>query len=87
MIIKKMARYKGGVSLMSKNIKELLSFIDSSPTAFHAVSNIAKLLDKEGFKKLSESEPWDMKKGGKYYVCRNSTSIAAVKIGKKLDLP
>ncbi len=80
-----MAWYKGGVSLMSKNIKELLSFIDSSPTAFHAVSNIAKLLDKEGFKKLSESEPWDMKKGGKYYVCRNSTSIAAVKIGKKLD--
>ena len=70
---------------MSKNINELLSFIDSSPTAFHAVSNIADLLDKEGFKKLSESEPWDIKKGGKYYVCRNSTSIAAVKIGKKLD--
>ena len=70
---------------MSKNIKELLSFIDSSPTAFHAVSNIADLLDKEGFKKLSESETWDIKKGGKYYVCRNSTSIAAVKIGKKLD--
>ena len=80
-----MARYKGGVSLMSKNINELLSFIDSSPTAFHAVSNIADLLDKEGFKKLSESDPWDIKKGGKYYVCRNSTSIAAVKIGKKLD--
>lgn len=52
-----MAQYKGGVSLMSKNIKELLSFIDSSPTAFHAVSNIAKLLDKEGFRSFPSLSP------------------------------
>ena len=70
---------------MSKGIKELLSFIDNSPTAFHAVSNISKILDDQGFSKLSESSPWDIKKGGKYYVCRNYTSIVAVKIGNNLD--
>lgn len=70
---------------MSKGIKEFLSFIDNSPTAFHAVSNISKILDDQGFSKLSESSPWDIKKGGKYYVCRNYTSIVAVKIGNNLD--
>ena len=76
---------KKGNNYMSKDINDLLSFIDSSPTAFHAVSNISKLLDEQGFKQLFESAPWEIERGGKYYVCRNSTSIAAVKIGHKLD--
>ena len=32
--------------------KELLEFLDESPTAFGAVSSIVKILEKKGYKKL-----------------------------------
>ena len=32
--------------------KDLLTFVQQSPTAFHAVNNIAQRLKKEGFEEL-----------------------------------
>lgn len=63
--------------------KELISFIDSSPTAFHAASNIEKILRKEGFKELDEGEKWKPVKGGKYFVKRNGSSVIAFVNGSK----
>ncbi|MBE6542462.1 MAG: M18 family aminopeptidase [Ruminococcaceae bacterium] len=63
-----------------KNInvtKELIDFIEKSPTAFHAVDEISKILDDNGFERLSEAQKWDIKKGGRYYVTRNLSSIIA----------
>ena len=47
---------------------ELLKFLDESPSRFHAVANLGKMLDEAGYKRLSESYEWDLEEGGKYYV-------------------
>ena len=38
--------------------EELLDFLQKSPTAFHAVENIKKELNKDGFVELLEGKPW-----------------------------
>lgn len=60
--------------------RELLDFIDNSPTPFHAVENAGKLLENKGFTRLSESEKWNLIPGNSYYVTRNLSSIIAFKI-------
>ncbi len=65
-----------------KVARDLLSFIDSCPTPFHAVDESKKRLVSKGFKELSETEPWDISLGGRYFTTRNSSSIIAFKIGK-----
>lgn len=44
--------------------KELISFLDKSPTAFHAVANIKARLETEGYTELAESAKWDFQKAG-----------------------
>ncbi len=57
--------------------KEFLSFIEKAKTPFHAVSSLANKLEMAGFNKLYESQVWDINLGGKYYVCKNDSSIIA----------
>lgn len=64
-------------------VKELFSFIESSPTAFHAVDTMKQMLDAEGYQSLLESREWKLEKGGKYYVTRNGTSLLAFRIPQK----
>lgn len=69
---------------MSKSLgKELLTFIEKSPTAFHAVHTMKERLEAEGYENLLESRPWNLKVGGKYYVMRNGTSLIAFRIPKE----
>lgn len=65
--------------------KELLSFLEKSPTAFHVIVNIREMLEERGFVKLSEEEKWEIKPGGKYYVTRNDSSIIAFHVGTELS--
>ena len=60
-----------------KTAKKLLKFIEKSPTAFQAVTEMTKRLDKEGFEELKEEDHWKLKKGGNYYVTRNHSAIIA----------
>ena len=57
--------------------RDLLKFISQSPTSFHVVSNMRKLLDENGFACLQENQHWNLEKGGRYYVVRNGSSIIA----------
>ena len=63
--------------------EQLFAFIEKSVSCFHAVETIRTELEKEGFAELKENEEWNPASGGKYYVIRNGSSIAAVtpKIG------
>ena len=45
--------------------EELLEFIKKSPTCYHAVDTIKKMLDEQGFIRLNESAFWDIKPGGR----------------------
>lgn len=60
-----------------KNLQKLFTFIDESPTCFHAVANLEKMLDKQGFVRLHEKDTWKLEKGRKYYVNRNGSSLMA----------
>ena len=64
---------------MSNN-KKMIEFFDASPTAFHAIDEIVKVLKTDGFKELPEQEKWKIELNGKYYVTRNHSSIIAFKI-------
>jgi aspartyl aminopeptidase len=66
---------------------ELVSFIRSSPTPFHAVSTAKQILTKAGFTELAERETWADKihRGKKYFVTRNGTSLVAFGVGGKWE--
>lgn len=65
-----------------KNLaNELLEFINESPTAYHAVNTVKKMLDENEFKELKESEAWNLNKGDKCYVIKNDSAIIAFEIG------
>lgn len=58
----------------------IVDFITSSPTPFHAVDTVKKELDKNGFTELKETENAEIKRGGKYYFTRNLSSLIAFKM-------
>jgi len=58
----------------------LLSFLDSSPSPFHAVDNLSRRLSQQGYERLSEGKHWSLVPGGKYYVTRNGSALLAFRI-------
>lgn len=58
----------------------LFRFIESSPTAFHAVDKMREMLESQGYNRLLEGGKWNLKKGGRYYVSRNGSSLIAFRI-------
>lgn len=66
-------------------IRKLLSFLDHSPSPYHAVSNLSKRLVDSGFQRLEEGQSWNesVKAGGKYYFTRNGSAMVAFTIGGK----
>ena len=62
--------------------KELLTFIEKSPSMFHAVETTASLLNENGFTYLDESSKWVLLPGGKYYTTRNGSSLLAWRMPK-----
>ena len=63
--------------------RELFSFIEQSPTCFHAVKNLARTLTEKGYTELYESEKWDLADGRGYFVTRNGSSIVAFRYQKE----
>ena len=56
---------------------ELFDFIKESPTAFHTVESVAKILSVNGFSELCEGAEFNMVDGGRYFVKRNGSSLIA----------
>lgn len=73
----------------SLNIKtaanDFLSFVNASPTPFHAVRSVKDRLTKAGFEEIKERDSWSSTcvPGGKYYLTRNGSTVIAFAIGKK----
>lgn len=65
--------------------EELLSFLQKSPSVFHAISNIKEELASHGYEELLEGKKWNIVPGGKYFVNRNQSSIIAVNVGTDLE--
>ena len=60
----------------------LLDFIQESPSSFHAVEGVKKMLVPFGFQELPFKERWSLIPGGKYYVTRNDSAIIAFIVGE-----
>lgn len=67
--------------------KPYCEFMTSNPTIFHAVKSFSKQLEEHGYKQLSERAVWtsELKRGGKFYITRNDSSLIAFNIGSKYE--
>lgn len=61
--------------------RELLDFLDASPTPWHAVANAEARLREKGFLRLEETARWQLTAGGRYYVVRGDSSLIAFVLG------
>lgn len=61
--------------------QNLLDFIEKSPSNFHTVQSIKKILTHRGFEELFLNEQWTLKPGGKYFITKNSSALIAFIIG------
>ena len=63
--------------------KELFQFIKNSPSCYHVVHNMKRIFLDQGYEELQEGRPWNLKKGGRYLVTRNLSSILAFQIPRE----
>lgn len=63
-----------------RTAEELLQFIEKSPSAFHAVDTMKRVLDERKYEQLLEGDTWKLLPGGNYYVIRGGTSLIAFRI-------
>jgi type II secretory pathway component PulF len=69
---------------MAKNYVEgLFEYIKNSPSPYHAVDTAKKMLNEAGFTEVLETETWNLKAGGNYYVTRSDSAIIAFQIPEK----
>lgn len=64
---------------------DFLSFVNSSPSPFHAVDTSRKRLLEAGYKEIKESDVWNLENGHKYFFTRNGSSIVAFIVGKNYE--
>ncbi|SFL13646.1 M18 family aminopeptidase [Halanaerobium salsuginis] len=69
---------------MNNNLTDYLEFLDNSPTAYHAVAESKRRLQKAGFTELNPAVNWELKAGGKYFVVRNKSALIAFIPGSKI---
>ena len=67
----------------NETAKELLTFLQNSPSCFHAVKNVVDMLTAAGFTEVKEEESWKLEAGGRYFVTRNQSSVIAFKVPGK----
>ncbi len=68
-----------------KHAQELIEFINKSPSAFQCCKNINIKLSQLGFTELLESDSWDLKQNGKYFITKNDSSVIAFIYGENTE--
>lgn len=66
----------------AKPLRDLLEYLDGSPTPWHAVASSEALLGAAGFRRLEETDRWQLAAGGRYYVTRGDSSLIAFVMGQ-----
>ena len=65
---------------MDNRISALCDFLDASRSVYHAQDQLVRQLRSAGYTRLSESAPWDIAPGGKYYISRGGTAVLAFRV-------
>ena len=66
--------------------REIIEFIDDSPSPYHAVKNSSSILEENGFTKLESTDKWELKLGGRYYIKKTNSTVIAFTIPNTLNL-
>jgi len=61
-------------------INAFVDFLKNTPSEFHAIKNIVRDLEADGYERLQECAAWQLEKGKKYYVTRNLSSVIAFQV-------
>lgn len=63
--------------------RDLIAFLEQSPTPFHCVAEAQRRLEAQGFVALDEAKPWRCEAGKGYFVTRGDASLIALRVGQK----
>lgn len=69
----------------SCKINDFLDFINRCPSPFHTVEAVRERLLSEGYAELFEDDEWQLVPNGRYFVCRNLSSIIAFRARNTLS--
>lgn len=65
--------------------KELLRFVNASPSPYHAVHELKSRLLKEGFEELREAQQWTLQRGKRYFVSRQGSALLAFVVPRDIS--
>ena len=65
---------------MKEQIESLRAFLDASHSVYHAQNFLKRTLEEGGYTRLPEQADWRLAPGGKYYVERGGSALAAFRI-------
>lgn len=65
---------------MNERMTALRAFLDGAHSFYHSTAALCKELDDAGYSRLSESAPWSLIPGGKYYINRGGSSVLAFRV-------
>ncbi len=66
---------------MADAVADLLSFIDRSPTPYHAVAEAVRRLEAAGWSVASAADGWELSPGDRRYLVRGEGSLVAFEVG------
>ncbi len=69
------------------NAEKLIEFISNCPEPSFGVRHICRELDDYGFERLYLDKPFRLKKGGAYYIIKNSSCVMAFTVGQNIKRP
>jgi aspartyl aminopeptidase len=68
---------------MTDFVADLLSYVDASPTPYHAVAETVRRLEPAGYRCLREDRLWELEPGDRCYAVRNDGSLVAFEVGSQ----
>ena len=73
------------MAMQKQYARELMQFIDKSPSVYHVIENAGKKLEAAGFTRLDLSDAFHLKPAGRYFVTANDSALIAWQMsrGKK----
>lgn len=63
--------------------RQLLRFLNESPSCYHAAAGAARTLEEAGYTQLWEGQPWRLEEGKGYYVTRGGASLIAFRVPRR----
>lgn len=68
-----------------KYSRDMMDFIEKSPTCYHAAAALKAALKEQGFQELEETAHWSLDGGKGYFATRNDSSLIAFRIPEHLS--